>query len=102
MRTLLVGALASTLVGCSHQLPPSQAAADSCASRNPLACWMSVRVPIEPALLTINFTPRESELPIARKARATAVGSRTAQRHPRTDAENVSAGLHHSSRVALP
>ena len=102
MRTLLVGALASTLVGCSHQLPPSQAAADSCASRNPLACWMSVRVPIAPALLTINSTPRESELPVVRKARATAVGSRTAQQRPRTDVENVDGRLHHGSLVTLP
>ena len=48
MRTLLVGALVANLVGCSHQPPPAQTAADSCASRNPLACWMSVRMSIEP------------------------------------------------------
>jgi hypothetical protein len=49
VRTFLVGALVATLVGCSHQPPPSRAVMDSCASRNPLACWMSVRVSIEPA-----------------------------------------------------
>jgi hypothetical protein len=48
MRTLLVGALIVNLVGCSHQSPLAQTAADSCASRNPLACWMSVPVSIEP------------------------------------------------------
>ena len=52
MRTLLVGALVANLVGCSHQPPPAQTVADSCASRNPLACWMSVRTTIEPTSLT--------------------------------------------------
>ena len=45
MRTLIVCALAVTLVGCSHQ-PPSLA--PSCFGTNPLACLTSVRVPIEP------------------------------------------------------
>jgi hypothetical protein len=55
MRTLLVGALVANVVGCSHQPPPTQTAADSCASRNPLACWMSVRTTIEPTSLTTQF-----------------------------------------------
>jgi hypothetical protein len=72
MRTLLVGALVANLVGCSHQPPPSQTAAESCASRNPMACWMSVRVSTEPTSLTTNSATLESK-PAARKARETAV-----------------------------
>jgi hypothetical protein len=49
VRILLIGALVATSVGCSHQPSPWRATTDSCASRNPLACWMSVRVSIEPA-----------------------------------------------------
>ena len=55
MRILLIGALVATSVGCSHQPSPWRATTDSCASRNPLACWMSVRVSIEPALPTTQF-----------------------------------------------
>ncbi len=98
---LLVGALAATLVGCSRQPTPSQAATDSCASRNPLACWTSVRVSIEPALLTINSAPRERKLAVARTARETTVGSQTAQQLPRADVENVGARSRRSSLVAV-
>lgn len=72
MRTLLVGALVANLAACSHQPPPAQMAADSCASRNPLACLMSVRVPIEQTSFTNSATP-ESRPAIARKAPETAV-----------------------------
>ncbi|KRR27061.1 hypothetical protein CQ14_38265 [Bradyrhizobium lablabi] len=44
MRTLLVSALATTLVGCSNQQP----AQPSCVGLNPLACLTAVHVPIEP------------------------------------------------------
>ena len=37
MRTLLIGVLAATLVGCSRQ-PSPQAAIDSCTSANGLSC----------------------------------------------------------------
>ena len=43
MRTLLICALASTLVGCSRQ--PTQ---PSCVGLNPLACLTAVQVPLEP------------------------------------------------------
>jgi hypothetical protein len=52
VRILLIGALVATSVGCSHQPSPWRPTTDSCASRNPLACWMSVRVSIEQALPT--------------------------------------------------
>ena len=45
MRTLLICALATTLVGCSSQ----QSAQSSCVGLNPLACLTAVHVPIEPA-----------------------------------------------------
>ena len=96
MRTLLVTALAATLVDCSHQRQLSQAT-DSCASRNPLACWTSVRVSIEPASLTTNSAV-ESKLAIARKTGEIAVRSRTAQQ---PDAENVGGTLRHSSLMAV-
>jgi len=38
LRTLLIGALAATLVGCSRQPPPPQAAMDSCTDANGLPC----------------------------------------------------------------
>lgn len=44
MRTLLICALATTLVGCSSQ-PPTQS---SCVGLNPLACLTAVHVPIAP------------------------------------------------------
>lgn len=98
MRTLLIIALAAALVDCSHQRQPSQAT-DSCASRNPLACWMSVRVSIEPAPLTTNSTA-ESKLAVTRKTGEIAVQSRTVQRHQPADAENVGRKLCHSSLMA--
>ncbi|WP_275186105.1 hypothetical protein [Bradyrhizobium sp. CSA112] len=44
MRTLLICALATTLVGCSSQ----QSTQPSCVGLNPLACLTAVHVPIEP------------------------------------------------------
>jgi len=44
LRTLLVCALATTLVGCSSQQPTQP----SCVGQNPLACLTSVHVQIEP------------------------------------------------------
>ena len=46
MRTLLICALATALVGCSRQQSAQQ---PSCAGLNPLACLTAVNVPIEPA-----------------------------------------------------
>jgi hypothetical protein len=100
MRTLLVGALVANLVGCSHQPPPAQTAADSCASRNPLACWMSVRVSIEPTSLTTNSATLKSKPAIARKARETAVWLGTAKQRPRADVKNVDGKSRHSSLMA--
>ena len=44
MRTLIICALATTLVGCSSQ----QSRQPSCVGLNPLACLTAVHVPIEP------------------------------------------------------
>ena len=106
MRTLLVGALVANLAGCSHQPPPVQTAEDttqdttqdktqdSCASRNPLACWMSIRVPLEPTSLTTRSksnsrtsskTPKRDEIRL--------------NRHRALDAEDVG-GKRRSSRMA--
>ena len=45
LRTPLIGALALTLVGCSRQAPPQTTEA-SCASPNPVACFMAVDLPM--------------------------------------------------------
>ncbi len=101
MRTLLVGALIANLVGCSHQPPPAQtAAADSCASRNPLACLMSVRVSLAPTSLTTNSATPESRPAIARTARETAALSRPAKQRLQADRENVSGTPRHGSIMA--
>ena len=100
MRTLLVGALVANLVGCSHQPPPSQTAAESCGSRNPLACWMSVRVSIEPTSLTANSATLESKPAIQRKARETAVWVGIAKQRPGADVKNVGRKSRHSSLMA--
>ena len=49
MRTILIGALAATLVGCSCLLPP-QAGMESCAGANGLACFdrTAASQPVEP------------------------------------------------------
>jgi len=75
MRTLLLGALVTSLAGCSHQLPPSHVAADSCASENRLACFMSVRVSLRPTSRPSIAAKRESKPAIARTAREAAVAS---------------------------
>lgn len=60
MRTLLIGALVATLVGCSHE-PPPQAAIPSCAGPNPLACLTAVRVPIESVSFGSNSATMEGK-----------------------------------------
>ena len=49
MRTLLIGALAATLVGCNCLLPP-QAAMESCTDANRFSCFdrAAASLPIEP------------------------------------------------------
>ena len=80
MRTLLIGALVANLAGCSHQLPQPQTAADSCASTNRLACFLSVRVALGPASRTTVSAKRESKPAIARKTQEAAVSLSTARR----------------------
>src|SRR5437879_10054961 len=49
MRTLLIGTLAATLVGCSRLLPP-QVSMEACTDAHPFACFnrMAASQPIEP------------------------------------------------------
>ena len=110
MRTLLVGALVANLAGCSHQPSPIQAAEDttqdtshdSCASRNPLACWMSIRVPLEPTSLTTSSKTRSktssktSSKPSSKTPKRDEI---RLNRHRALDAEDVG-GKRRSSRMA--
>jgi hypothetical protein len=100
MRTLLVGALAANLVGCSHQLPPAQTAADSCASRNPLACFMSVQVSLRSTSRTTTAATLQSKPVIARQARAAAASLGTATKGRRREAKNLAGEPRHSSLMA--
>jgi hypothetical protein len=100
MRTLLVGALVANLAGCSHQAPPAQTAADSCASRNQLACWLSVRVSLEPTSRPINSTTLQSKPAIARTSRETVLSSGAANHDLRAAVKNVGQPSRRDSRVA--
>jgi hypothetical protein len=62
LRTLLIGVLAATLVGCSRE-PSPQAAMPSCASPNPIA---AVRLPIESMSFGSNSATTTSEADVAR------------------------------------
>jgi hypothetical protein len=100
MRTLLAGALVANLAGCSHQPPPVQTAADSCASRNRLACFLSVRVSLRPTSLTTTSAKLESKQAIARKARETALSLGTPKQGTRADVKDADGKSRHSSLVA--
>ena len=118
MRTLLVGALVANLAGCSHQPSPIRAAEDtaqdtshdmthdSCASRNPLACWMSIRVPLEPTSLTTSSKTRSKTSSKTSSKPSSKPSSKTpkrdeirSNRHRALDAEDVG-GKRHSSLMA--
>ena len=58
MRTLVIGALAAMLVGCSSQLPPHEASASSCTGP---ACPIAVPVQIEPVSVKHNSATYESK-----------------------------------------
>src|SRR5882762_6975362 len=69
MRTLVVGTLAATLVGCSCLLPP-QTVMEACMDRNGLACFKAVASqPIEPkpASFKANSAPIKAKTAIAEK-----------------------------------
>jgi len=66
VRTLLIGALAAALLGCSRQ-QPSQAAADSCPGKNPLACFMAVRLPLESTSLRMDSAQADAKPDVAPK-----------------------------------
>ena len=77
MRTLLLGVLVTNLAGCSHQLPTARTAADSCASSNRLACFMSVRVSLAPSRTTTASATLQGKPLTVRKAREAAAASST-------------------------
>ena len=67
MRTLLIGALAATLVGCSHQ-PPPQAATGSCTGTNGSArLERTAGPPIKLATFRINSAAMDTKSASARK-----------------------------------
>jgi hypothetical protein len=70
MRTLLIGALAATLVGCNCLLPP-QAGMESCTDANRFACFdraaASQPIEPEPALFKTNSATTEINSTIAAK-----------------------------------
>jgi hypothetical protein len=70
MRTLLVGALSATLVGCSCLLPP-QAAMDACTDANGFACFdrtvASQPIEPEPASFRANSETKKIKFTIAAK-----------------------------------
>src|SRR6266436_4633793 len=69
MRTLVVGTLAATLVGCSCVLPP-QTVMEACMDPNGLACFKAVASqPIEPkpASFKANSAPIKAKTEIAEK-----------------------------------
>ena len=70
MRTLLIGALAATLVGCNCLLPP-QAGMESCTDANRFACFdraaASQSIESEPALFKTNSATTEINSTIAAK-----------------------------------
>src|SRR6266576_3093203 len=69
MRTLVVGTLAATLVGCSCVLPP-QTVMEACMDPNGLACFKAVASqPIEPkpASFKANSAPIKAKTAIAEK-----------------------------------
>jgi hypothetical protein len=67
LRTLLIGALAATLVGCSRQ-PPPQSATESCTGTNGFACLeRTAGPPIKLATSRINFTAPHAKSASARK-----------------------------------
>jgi hypothetical protein len=63
MRTLLIGALAATLVGCSCLLPP-QASIEGCTDGNGFACFdrMAASQPIEPKPASIKTESATTEI----------------------------------------
>jgi hypothetical protein len=63
MRTLLIGALAATLVGCSCLLPP-QASIEGCTDGNGFACFdrMAASQPIEPKPVSFKTESATTEI----------------------------------------
>src|SRR5215216_7857913 len=61
LRTLLICALATTLVGCSSQ----QSTQPSCVGLNPFACLTAVDVPIEPESHSSDSATAEPVSPVA-------------------------------------
>src|ERR1700682_6231954 len=80
MRTLLVGALAATLVGCSCLSPP-QASMEACTDANGFACfgWMAASQPIEPKPASFKTNSATIEI----KSKIAAKGDKPSSAHAR-------------------
>src|SRR5712671_2910183 len=65
MRTLLVGTMAATLVGCSCLLPP-QSVMDACTDANGLACFdrtiASQPIELKPASFKANSATKKAKI----------------------------------------
>ena len=104
MRTLLIGALAATLVGCSCLLPP-QASIEGCTDTNGLVCFdrMAASQPIElkPASFKTESATTEIKSTIAAKtqkpsaapARDRAHLAKTAKSTGAADSDTTRAGI---------
>jgi hypothetical protein len=106
LRTLLIGALAVTLVGCSRQ-PPPQAAMGSCLGANGLACFeRTAGPPIKLASFRINSAAPYSKSASARKTEKPSSGharhgARLASKTAKSTTIAAKAGPP-ASRIPLP
>ena len=105
MRTLLIGALAATLVGCSRQ-PPPQIATDSCTEANGIVCFeRTAGPPIKLASFRINSEAPYSKSVSAWKTEKASAharrGARFASRAAKSTKIAAKAGLPASS-IPLP
>ena len=104
MRTLLVGALAATLVGCSCLLPP-QASIEGCTDANGFACFdrMAASQPIEPKLASFKTESATTEIkstiaaktqkPSSARARDRALAMKTTKSTAAADSDTTRAGI---------
>jgi hypothetical protein len=104
MRTLLIGALAATLVGCSCPLPP-QASIKGCTDANGLACFdrMAASQPIElkPASFKADSATTEfkstiagkTQKPSSARARDRALAMKTTKSTAADDSDTTRAGI---------
>jgi hypothetical protein len=107
VRTLLIGALSATLVGCSCPLR-QQAGLDSCADANGFACFdrTAARQPIESVSFKTNSAPLEIKPAIAAKTEKLSSAHARDKAHLTTKTEKpttiAAKGEPPASRIPLP